>query len=287
MLTLPELIRYAYQEDIPTTDITCDLTIQKGIECTATIISKANGIFFGTEVVTLCLATVDSRLSAAVLISDGDAISKGQPIVRLAGPLDKMVQLERVLLNFIQRLSGIATMTSQFVTTLNNPAIKILETRKTTPLLRDIEKQAVVAGGGTNHRKNLSDMVLIKENHLIALQNTGTLHTLRDRIAQFKSSHPSTRIEIEIETLQEIETLPLEMADIVMFDNFSMEMIESGAKKMKALGVSAEIEISGNVTLDTIASYRDLPIHRISVGALTHSVPSLDLSMRIHLYADR
>lgn len=283
MLALKDLVEHAYREDIPTHDITCTLTVTDDTPATATIIAKSDGVFFGTDVVTACLSHKGPNIQFTQRVHDGDRITPQQTLIELTGPLHQLLQVERVLLNFLQRLCGIATMTSQFIKKLDNPHIQILETRKTTPLLRSLEKQAVVAGGGQNHRMNLSDMVLIKENHLAALENTGQLHTLRNRLLQFKAQNPTIKIEIEIETLDQIETLPLDLADIVMFDNFALDMITVGAKALRDRGSTALIEISGNVTLHTIDSYRELPIDRISVGALTHSVPAMDLSMRIHV----
>ena len=283
MLTLKDLVEHAYHEDIPTHDITCALTVTDATHAKATIIAKTNGVFFGSEVVIACMQYKGPDIQATLMIGDGDRVVPQQPLIELIGPLSQLLQVERVLLNFLQRLCGIATMTSQFIEQLNNPQIHILETRKTTPLLRSLEKQAVIAGGGQNHRMNLSDMVLIKENHLAALENTGQLHTLRDRLIEFKTANPSIQIEIEIETLTQIETLPLDLADIVMFDNFTLDMIPLGVDALRARGSNALIEISGNVTLQNIGTYRKLPIDRISIGALTHSVPAMDLSMRIHL----
>ncbi len=281
MTSLTELIQLAYAEDIPNGDITSDLTLTDTVSATAVIIAKAPGIFFGREITLACVAHFDSRLHAALLVADGQQIRPKERLIEITGPLKQVLALERVLLNFLQRLCGIATMTSHFVAALNDSGIKLLETRKTTPLLRSLEKQAVIAGGGHNHRMNLSDMILIKENHLIALAHNGQLGSLRDRLLYFKHQNPTVGIEIEIETLSQIDSLPLDLADIVMFDNFPLDIISQGAQRMIDRGIQAEIEVSGNITLDTIGRYRGLPIHRISVGALTHSVPAVDLSMRI------
>ncbi|NBV82751.1 carboxylating nicotinate-nucleotide diphosphorylase [bacterium] len=281
MMPLNELIAAAYREDLPNGDITSELTVTDTVSGSAVIIAKTAGVFFGRDVVAACVAHINPNLKVSILVADGQKLAAKDRIIELNGPLKSLLALERVLLNFLQRLCGIATVTAHFVSTLNDPTIQILETRKTTPLLRELEKQAVVAGGGHNHRLNLSDMILIKENHLIALETHGQLDTLRDRLLYFKANNPTIRVEIEIETLAQIDTLPLDLADIVMFDNFPFDIIAQGAQRMADRGFAAQIEISGNITLDTIAKYRNLPIHRISVGALTHSVPALDLSMRI------
>ncbi len=280
-MSLQTLIINAYAEDIPNGDVTTDLTVDPAIYGQAIIITKEPGVFFGKAIVAECIAAVDPSLTTELWVNDGDVLERGMRLIRIQGRLASLLKLERVLLNFLQRLCGIASTTAAFVVALDNPSIHLLETRKTTPLLRDLEKQAVVAGGGHNHRINLSDMVLIKENHLIAMESAGVLHTLRDRLRAHRLADPNIKIEIEIETLGQIDTLPLELADVVMFDNFPPEMIAQGAQRMADRGITAQIEVSGNVTLDTIRLFRDLPIQRISVGALTHSVKSLDLSMRI------
>ena len=195
--------------------------------------------------------------------------------------LKTVLKAERVMLNFIQRLSGIATTTSHFVARLNNPKIHVLDTRKTTPLYRFLERQAVVAGGGENHRLNLSDMVLLKENHLTQLANEGRLHQLHQLMETFKKTHPNIWIEIEIETIEQLQTMDLTLADVIMLDNFNLQTIEPAVKLCKILGFKALIEVSGNVTLDNIGRFSHLPIDRISVGSLTHSHKALDLSLLI------
>ncbi|NBV42064.1 carboxylating nicotinate-nucleotide diphosphorylase [bacterium] len=278
--SLPELVRMTYEEDIPSIDVTSDLTVAHGIQGRATVVAKEAGIFFGEAVVRECVACVDSSIRVVFHVKDRDAVLPGAVLLEFEGTLAALLKLERVMLNFIQRLCGIASATRRFVEALDNPAIQILDTRKTTPLLRDLEKQAVVAGGGANHRYSLSDMVLIKENHLVALENAGWLPNLGHLLSEFKAKNPSIPIEIEIETLAQIDTLPLHLADYVMFDNFSVSEIEAGIRKLREKGVSAAIEISGNVTLNNIRQYRHLNIQRISIGALTHSVKAMDISMR-------
>ncbi len=278
---IPELIRLAYYEDCPNRDVTTDLTVDPTVLGHATVIAKESGVFFGADVARACRDVVNSSIGITFQVQDGQSVGSGTPLFDLSGPLTDLLKLERVMLNFLQRLSGIATTTAHYVAALDNPLIQVLETRKTTPLLRDLEKQAVAAGGGYRHRQNLSDMVLIKENHLIAMVNAGQLDTLRDRLVAHRLTFPDIRVEIEIESIDQIDQLPLDLADIVMFDNFSVEMIKAGAERLREAGISAAIEVSGNVTIDTIGQYRHLPIQRISVGALTHSVRSLDLSMRM------
>jgi len=281
MLPLTELIQLTYEEDIPGGDITSELTVPVDTPADARIITKAEGVFFGTSVIRECIRHVDPTIHCSLDVADGDRITPNTRLMTLHGRMRSLLKFERVALNFLQRLCGVASSTRAYVDALGNANIQVLDTRKTTPLLRELEKQAIVAGGGANHRFGLSDMVLIKENHLLSMQTAGCLHELESRLIDFKSRHPNIPIEIEIETLSQIDQLPLHHADIVMFDNFPFELISVGAERLSRRAPTAKIEISGNITLDTISRYRHSPIHRISVGSLTHSVKALDLSMRL------
>ena len=273
------LIQMALKEDCPSTDITCQSLCLSNTPIEAKIIAKEPGIFFGHDVALMIRNAVDTTLNVTCHVQDGAAIANQQTLLSLSGPSLSLLRAERVLLNFLQRLCGIATTTHQYVQALNNPNIAILDTRKTTPGLRHLEKQAVVAGGGKNHRHSLSDMMLIKENHLRALSMEGRLNDLETCLIAHKKSHPLIPTEVEVETLDQIRTFPLHLVDYVMFDNFTPDMIKEGVTLLKARNIQAEIEISGGVTLDTLPLYRILPIHRISIGALTHSVKALDLSL--------
>jgi len=273
------LIRLAILEDCPKTDITCTSLKLSDTPIQAVLLTKEDGIFFGQEVSALICKEIDSTLSLTFHVSDGASIKKMQQLITINGPSLSLLRAERILLNILQRLCGIATTTHRYVQALNDPNIAILDTRKTTPGLRHLEKQAVVAGGGKNHRMSLSDMMLIKENHLQTLKNEGRFNDLETLLISHKKNHPHIPIEIEVETLEELSTLPLHLADYVMFDNFAIDTIEKGAAILKDRGIHAEIEISGGITLSTIHRYKDLPIQRISIGALTHSVTALDLSL--------
>ena len=181
----------------------------------------------------------------------------------------------------IQKLSGIATLTKAFVDALDNPNISVLDTRKTTPGLRFLEKEAVLAGGGVNHRLSLSDMVLIKENHLSLLAKEAHVNTLPDRIKDFKTRHPSFTIEIEVTSLAQLTSIDFSYIDFVLLDNFSIEDVKKAVSTCKKSASHLKIECSGNITLKTIGYYRNLNIDRISVGSLTHSAGALDMSLLI------
>lgn len=276
---LETLLNLAIQEDCPKTDITCTALNLKNTPIKSKLITKEKGIFFGQEVASLICQKVDPQLKITSLIHDGDPVTPQQTLLILEGPSLSLLKAERIVLNFLQRLSGIATTTRQYVNTLNNPDIAILDTRKTTPGLRNLEKAAVLAGGGKNHRHNLSDMVLIKENHLSTLTHEGRFSELETLLLNHRKNNPSIPIEIEVETLEQLKTFPLHLVDFIMFDNFSIDAIKTGADILKERNITAEIEVSGGISLNNIHLYQNLPIHRISIGALTHSVKALDLSL--------
>ena len=273
-------LRYALDEDCPNGDITCECLNLSKSEGIATITAKESGVFFGKIIFDMLCPLVNKKIKFHLFLKDGDQFETGTIVATLQGPFYALLHLERTLLNYIQRLSGIATLSRRYVDALNAPHIKVLDTRKTTPGLRILEKKAVVAGRAYNHRHHLSDMVLIKENHLHAFASENPTQSLGEQLATFKKKHPHIPIEIEVETFHDIDTLPLIAADIVMLDNFDRKHIPDAVKKIKQHNPKCDIEISGGITLETIHTYASFPIQRISVGALTHSVPSIDLSMR-------
>ncbi len=277
--SLETLLSLALKEDCPQDDLTTDFFLPHNSLSEALLIAKEPGIFYGEEVMTTLFDRLGFPQACHFYKKNADKVSASDLICQLKAPLKTMLLAERVMLNFIQRLSGIATTTHAFVTALNNPKIAVLDTRKTTPLFRELERKAVVAGGGHNHRFCLSDMVLLKENHLTEIEKAGKLSQLHTLMSQFKAKYPDKKIEIEIETLDQLKTLDLSLADIIMFDNFSPENIEPGVAICKERNFNALIEISGNVTLQNIHTYAHFPIDRISVGSLTHSPKALDLSL--------
>ena len=245
----------------------------------ARIIAKEDGVFFGVDLIFCALAHVDKEGYCDVFCEDGEWVTKGQVICSMKALFQALLLIERVLLNILQRASGIATQTRRFVQVLSDDSIKILDTRKTIPGLRVLEKAAVVAGGGYNHRMGLSDMVLIKENHLSVLQQQHRLGALPELLASHKQKHPECKIEIEVETLEQLRSFSFEHVDYILCDNFSMEMLDEAIAICKKRRITSELEVSGNVTLETISRYRGVDIQRISVGALTHSVKVFDLSL--------
>ena len=281
MNTLDTLIQNALKEDCPQTDITVNCLLKKNNKTTAYLISKEPGIFYGQEIVNKTCQLLHSAIKVTWHIKDGTFITKSQKLCTLTGPAFELLKGERVMLNYIQRLSGIATTTHHYITTLNDPAIKLMDTRKTTPGIRALEKAAVKAGGGHNHRFSLSDMVLIKENHLSYFTQESSIKKLGPQLAHFKTNNPAIPIEIEIERLGQLNTYPFEHIDYILLDNFDIPTLKKALNIIKEKNITSQIEVSGNITLDTITHYKGLPIHRISVGAITHSVKSLDLSLLI------
>jgi nicotinate-nucleotide pyrophosphorylase (carboxylating) len=278
-MNLNQILKQALAEDNPRGDITTDLMITDNSIMTAQIIAKEDGVFFGQEIIREIFQIIDNKTQIEILKNDGDILSQKDVIAIFKGNIKSILIAERVMLNFLQRLSGVATTSNKFVKKLNNPKIKILDTRKTTPLLRELEKKAVQAGGAHNHRYSLSDMVLIKENHISGFLKHNPISELPNLFRKFKAQTPNIKIEIEIETIDQLNSYDLKDVDYIMFDNFTIPQIEEGIKICRQKKYKAEIEISGNINLETIANYSNLEIHRISVGSLTHSVKALDLSL--------
>lgn len=279
-MNIKECIKFALHEDLPSIDVTSNLLLSNQRHAKAQIISKAHGVFFGGPIID-AMNQMNPLISCELLLNDGDTIVPNDVCVSITGDLRTIVEIERTLLNFIQRLSGISTITSQFVTALNDPTIDILDTRKTTPLLRELEKQAVVAGGGKNHRFGLHDMVLVKENHLYLYVEEFGMASFNKKIKGHKISEPTILIEVEVSSLELLQQLDLNVIDIVMFDNMPFEEFRRCIDFVNQHPKKPLKEVSGNIRLDTISMYRGIDIERISIGSLTHSVNALDLSLLV------
>jgi len=278
-MTLDLIIQQSLNEDAPHGDITVDSLFDQSTSQNATLIAKSNGIFFGKAIIQAFLNYADPDHQVIFYVDDGDFVTASTKLCNFKSTFSKILLIERSMLNLIQHLSGVATLTNQFVKKLNAPHIAICDTRKTMVGLRNLEKNAVKAGGGTNHRFGLSDMILIKENHLKLFENLYALSSLDSVIQRAKRTNPQLKAEIEIETLDQLKTLPLASFDYVMFDNFSITSIPEASAFCRSLYPHLKIEVSGNVSLDTIENYRCLDIDRISIGALTHSAPAFDISL--------
>lgn len=275
-MTAEEIIRAALEEDLGNGDHTSLATIDKKANGTAVMMAKENGIVAGTEIARKVFQLLDPETVADILIRDGLPIAQGDKIMIIRGKSSVLLSGERTALNYIQRMSGIATFTSEMVQQLAGLNTKILDTRKTTPCNRLFEKMAVRAGGGFNHRFGLYDMILIKDNHI---DFSGGIRPAIERVHRYLEKHGLTlKIEIETRNLQELEEV-LKVGGVhrIMLDNFTPDNLR---KALKMINKRYETEASGGITLETIRSFAETGVDFISVGALTHHIKSLDISLK-------
>ena len=270
------LIRLALEEDIGDGDVTAMYFIPEDRDARAFVVVRADGVVSGVEVAARVFAAVDPRLDVEILVPDGSRVGEGAILIRIEGRARSIVTAERTALNFLQRLSGVATLTSRCVDAAKDGSARILDTRKTTPGFRFLEKQAVVHGGGMNHRMGLFDRAMVKDNHLVA---EGGLDALQAAIHRLKQERPGVEVELEADTLDQVRAfLGLQGVDHILLDNMSAdemrEAIEARGPHRLPL-----FEASGGVTLETIAGIAATGVDFISVGALTHSAPSLDIGL--------
>lgn len=270
------LIDLAIEEDCALHDITSRATIPPSKRGTAELISKQDGILAGLEIVPMILAKFPDPVSWHLFFEDGQKVSKGDVIFKIEGSLLTILSAERTVINFLQHLGGIATLSNRMVAELGEGSIQILDTRKTTPAYRFLEKYAVFCGGARNHRANLCDMFLIKENHI---RSAGSLEKAIQACKELRrKENPELLIEIEVTNLEEFQRAHDEGADIILLDHFSPEMVKEASGKNKR---NIPLELSGNVRLETLKQIRDYPVQYVSSGALTHSAPAMDLSILI------
>ena len=274
---MEEIVDRALAEDLGWGDITTEALIPSDQRGSASIIVKSEGILAGIEVAKKVFHQVDPGLRMHVLLEDGTRIKASDVIARVEGKVANILKAERVALNFLQRLSGIATETNRYVEAVEGLPVHIMDTRKTTPSLRVLEKYAVRVGGGENHRMNLGDGILIKDNHLAALRSRGL--SLKEIIAKAQQNAPKRlKIEVEVKTVPEALEAAEAGADIVMLDNMSLGDIRQAVKMIHG---RALIEASGGITLDKVRAVAETGVDFISVGALTHSVKALDISLEV------
>ncbi|MGX1192747.1 carboxylating nicotinate-nucleotide diphosphorylase [Metabacillus sp. SLBN-84] len=273
LLKLKKQLESFFTEDIGDFDATSTFIFSEGQTGTAVIRAKVDGIFAGEEVLKAGYAVLDPRVNVQVLKRDGEAIYRGEKAAVMTGPIASILTGERVVLNLLQRMSGIATLTNQAVKLLNSDHTKICDTRKTTPGLRMIEKYAVRCGGGYNHRFGLYDGIMLKDNHIAS---AGSIAEAVQK-ARAKAGH-MIKIEVEIETEQQLHEAIAARADIIMFDNRTP--IEAAA--FAAITPDSIItEASGGITLENLADYGRTGVDYVSLGMLTHSARALDLSMNV------
>ncbi|MCH5142887.1 MAG: carboxylating nicotinate-nucleotide diphosphorylase [Clostridiales bacterium] len=271
-LNADELIKSALKEDISSEDVTTNSVIKEYKKGTVQLISKQDGVICGLGVFKRVFEILDVNTSVEFTVNDGDKVSRGQLMGTVTGDIRVLLSGERTALNYLQRMSGIATYTSQVVSLLGNSKTRLLDTRKTTPNMRIFEKYAVKVGGGLNHRYNLSDGVLLKDNHI------GAAGGVKQAVEAAKAYAPFVRkIEVEVENLEMCREALEAGADIIMLDNMSVEDMKTAVKMINGRALT---ECSGNVTRENIAKIVDTGVDFVSSGALTHSAPILDISLK-------
>ena len=271
------IIQRALDEDIGSGDVTTDNAVPPEQRSRAVLLAKQAGVLCGGQVFAETLTLVDRDIEVNLLMADGAPLIPGTEVARIEGPTRGLLTAERTALNFVQRLSGIATITAAFVARLRGLPARLVDTRKTTPGLRVLEKYAVRVGGGHNHRFNLADGVLMKDNHLAALRSRGL--DLAEAIRTIKRRIPHTmRAEVEVTSLDQIDAALAGGADVILLDNMSTADMRSAVKRIAGRALT---ECSGNVTLETVRERAETGVDLISSGALTHSARAVDLSLEI------
>ncbi|QTX04237.1 carboxylating nicotinate-nucleotide diphosphorylase [Agromyces archimandritae] len=279
--SLDRLVGAALDEDGPWGDLTASTLIPADLAAEATLVAREPGVFSGIDVFATAFRLTDADIRVRPLVADGDAIRPGMPLAVVAGPARGILTAERVALNFVQRMSGIASLTRRFVDAVAGTDVRIVDTRKTTPGLRSVERQAVRDGGGSNHRRSLSDAVMAKDNHLAFLAANGIGLAEALRAARERMPH-TAHLEVEVDRLDQLDEVLSAGPDSIMLDNFSLDDLRAGVAR---IGGRAVVEASGGVTLDTVQAIAETGVDVISVGALTHSAPALDLGLDVELGA--
>jgi len=274
------MIGAALEEDGAARDVTTAALVPADAVCWATMIVREEGVVCGLSLAARVCAVFDPRLAFEAACEDGSAAAAGTAVARLGGPAAAILSVERTMLNFVQRLSGVATLTRRFVEAVQGTETAILDTRKTTPGWRALEKYAVRCGGGENHRMGLHDMVLIKDNHLRMAGNggvEGAIRAARERAGGLP-------VEVEVETMEELCEALKAAPDFVLLDNMSPGQVREAARRVRAEcpeGGRPLLEASGGITLQNVRAYAEAGADRISLGAITHSAPALDVSLEI------
>lgn len=281
-VSLEEIVVRALREDVGDGDVTTEWTLEPGAVARARFDAGQSGVLSGLFPASLVFHEVDPDLEFRALLTDGDHVEPGQTIAEVRGAAGSVLTAERTALNFMRHLSGIATMTRKYVDAVRNTCARIVDTRKTTPGLRDLEKRAVLHGGGVNHRHGLFDMVLIKDNHIAAAG--GIAAAVRRCRSNMKLSDRRYDIEVETSSLDQVEEAVRSRADWIMLDNMSDEEMRSAVGRIRAMTVaerSIVVEASGTITLERLEAIAKTGVDVISVGALTHSAPALDISLNM------
>jgi nicotinate-nucleotide pyrophosphorylase (carboxylating) len=278
-LWIEEIIDLALAEDLVKGDVTTEALIPGNQQGTGLIVAKEEGILAGIGAANRIFHRVDPELKVESLRVDGARVKPGSKVARVSGSIASILKAERVALNFLQHLSGIASETSRYVAKVEGLPVRIMDTRKTTPSLRSLEKYAVRVGGGASHRMNLGDGILIKDNHLAALRSQGW--NIKEIITKARQKAPQLMpVEVEVRTVPEALEAVEAKADIIMLDNMN---IEDMRKAVKSIHGRALIEASGGITLDNVRAVAETGVDFISIGSLTHSARALDISLELEV----
>jgi nicotinate-nucleotide pyrophosphorylase (carboxylating) len=274
--TVERLIEAALSEDIGSGDLTSRYFVPEDRRATGFIVAREAGVLSGGDIGVEVLRRVDPAIQAALLVTDGDRIAEGAYLMKIEGPARSILTAERTVLNFMQRMSGVATITRQYVDAVRGTNARILDTRKTIPGWRLLDKRAVLDGGGTNHRMGLYDRVMVKDNHLMT---GGDPAELQAAILRLREEHPGVEVELEADRLEQVETfLALQGVDYILLDNMGVTDL-ARAVELRGEAPSPLLEASGGVNLNTVAGIAATGVDFISVGAITHSVAALDLAL--------
>jgi nicotinate-nucleotide pyrophosphorylase (carboxylating) len=268
-----QFIKLSLSEDIGRGDRTSEAIIDQELSAKGLIVTKEEGVIAGLDIARMVFSELDPDIVFEMSFKDSDRVMKGEEVATLKGRVRSILSGERTALNFLQRLSGIATLTSRFVERIKDTEVKILDTRKTAPGLRALEKYAVRMGGGENHRMGLFDMILIKENHVKAVGS------ISGAIQKAKARYPNERIEVETRNLNEVKEAAEWGADWIMLDNMTIEEIKKAVKLIRSSKNDSKIEASGRIDLNNVREIALTGVDFISIGALTHSAPVLDFSL--------
>jgi nicotinate-nucleotide pyrophosphorylase (carboxylating) len=272
---IQRIVKAALMEDIGNGDVTTLATVPESSVAWAKMIARESLVICGLDVAEKVFAEVSPELRAEKSVSNGQRVEKGATLLRITGPTRALLTGERVALNFVQRLSGIATLTAQFVEAAKGTRAKILDTRKTTPGLRLLEKYAVACGGGQNHRIGLYDMVLIKDNHLVALRSEPP-NAIEAAVRRAREKFPGLKVEVEADTPKQVEQALSAGADVILLDNMSLDEMRAAVFFVNG---RAKTEASGGVNLQTVRAIAETGVDFISVGALTHSARAVDIAL--------
>ena len=282
------IIQWALREDVADRgDLTSQAVIPRDLQGRADLVARQEGVIAGLEVIETLVKHVSQSRAAVTFhssIRDGEVVAPGGQVGEFSGSMRTMLTLERTALNFLQRLSGVATLARAFTQLVQDLPCQIYDTRKTTPGWRLLEKHAAKCGGATNHRMGLHDAVMIKDNHLAALSQINPEHgTIRHAVGKAREAYPNdVEIEVEVDTLEQFEEALLCDPDVILLDNMTNDQLRSAVRRRNETGKPIQLEASGGVTLSTVRGIGETGVDRISVGAITHSATALDIGLDYH-----